>query len=179
MIKSQDFYTLHERFGKEMRIINSYGVTEATIDSSYYEAGMSEEPREDDVPIGVPLPNVQMYILNKDKQVQPIGVFGELYIGGAGVAKGYWGQPELTEDAFSDPLQTGETLYRTGDQACWLPDGTLRFQGRIDKQVKIRGYRIETGEIESVLLKHDQVKSGCYRDERCRRTSPVSGIHRS
>ncbi len=74
------------------------------------------------------------------------------------VAKGYWGQPELTEDAFSDPLQTGETLYRTGDQACWLPDGTLRFQGRIDKQVKIRGYRIETGEIESVLLKHDQVK---------------------
>ncbi len=83
MIKSQDFYTLHERFGKEMRIINSYGVTEATIDSSYYEAGMSEEPREDDVPIGVPLPNVQMYVLNKDKQVQPIGVFGELYIGGA------------------------------------------------------------------------------------------------
>nr|WGE01594.1 AMP-binding protein [Bacillus velezensis] len=158
MIKSQDFYTLHERFGKEMRIINSYGVTEATIDSSYYEAEMSEEPREDDVPIGVPLPNVQMYVLNKDKQVQPIGVFGELYIGGAGVAKGYWGQPELTESAFSDPLQTGETLYRTGDQACWSPDGTLRFQGRIDKQVKIRGYRIETGEIESVLLKHDQVK---------------------
>ncbi len=158
MIKSQDFYTLHERFGKEMRIINSYGVTEATIDSSYYEAEMSEEPREDDVPIGVPLPNVQMYVLNKDKQVQPIGVFGELYIRGAGVAKGYWGQPELTEDAFSDPLQTGETLYRTGDQACWSPDGTLRFQGRIDKQVKIRGYRIETGEIESVLLKHDQVK---------------------
>lgn len=64
-----------------MRIINSYGVTEATIDSSYYEAKMSEEPREDDVPIGVPLPNVQMYVLNKDKQVQPIGVFGELYIG--------------------------------------------------------------------------------------------------
>ncbi|MGI8324449.1 amino acid adenylation domain-containing protein [Bacillus velezensis] len=158
MIKSQDFYTLHERFGKEMRIINSYGVTEATIDSSYYEAEMSEKPREDDVPIGVPLPNVKMYVLNKDKQVQPVGVFGELYIGGAGVAKGYWGQPELTEGAFSDPLQTGETLYRTGDQACWLPDGTLRFKGRIDKQVKIRGYRIETGEIESVLLKHDQVK---------------------
>ncbi|WP_047478576.1 non-ribosomal peptide synthetase, partial [Bacillus siamensis] len=158
MIKAKDFYTLHKRFGENMRIINSYGVTEATIDSSYYEAKMSEKPREDDVPIGVPLPNVQMYVLNKDKQVQPIGVFGELYIGGTGVAKGYWGQPELTKGAFSDPLQTGEILYRTGDQACWLPDGTLRFQGRIDKQVKIRGYRIETGEIESVLLKHDQVK---------------------
>nr|WP_280146408.1 condensation domain-containing protein [Bacillus amyloliquefaciens]MDH3090285.1 condensation domain-containing protein [Bacillus amyloliquefaciens] len=158
MIKAWDFYTLHERFGKDMRIINSYGVTEATIDSSYYEAKMSKKPREDDVPIGVPLPNVQMYVLNKDKQIQPIGIFGELYIGGAGVAKGYWGKPELTEAAFSDPFQTGETLYRTGDQACWLPDGTLRFQGRIDKQVKIRGYRIETGEIESVLLKHDHVK---------------------
>ncbi|MBT2575783.1 amino acid adenylation domain-containing protein, partial [Bacillus sp. ISL-51] len=158
MIKAQDFYTLHKRFGEEMRIINSYGVTEATIDSAYYEVRMSGEPRVDDVPIGIPLPNVQMYVLNKDKQVQPIGVPGELYIGGEGVAKGYWGKPDLTESAFSDPFQKGQTLYQTGDQACWLPDGTLRFQGRIDKQVKIRGYRIETGEIESVLLQNSEVK---------------------
>ncbi len=82
IVSAQDFYTLNERFGKEMRIINSYGVTEATIDSSYYEITMSKERYHDFVPIGIPLPNVQMYVLNKNKQVQPIGVPGELFIGG-------------------------------------------------------------------------------------------------
>ncbi|UOY90729.1 non-ribosomal peptide synthetase [Bacillus glycinifermentans] len=158
VIKAQDFYTLNKRFGKELRIMNSYGVTEATIDSSYYEVQMSQELREEFVPIGIPLPNVQLYVLNNDKQVQPIGIPGELYIGGEGVAKGYWGRAELSEAKFNDPFAKGQTLYQTGDQACWLPDGTLRFCGRMDKQVKIKGYRIETGEIESVILQNSHIK---------------------
>ncbi|MEC0636197.1 amino acid adenylation domain-containing protein, partial [Bacillus haynesii] len=158
IVSAQDFYTLNERFGKEMRIINSYGVTEATIDSSYYEIKMSKEPYRDFVPIGIPLPNVQMYVLNKNKQVQPIGVPGELFIGGEGVAKGYWRKAELTKAKFSDPLEQGQPLYQTGDQACWLPDGTLRLYGRLDQQVKIKGYRIELEEIENALLKNEHVK---------------------
>ncbi|MED2976742.1 amino acid adenylation domain-containing protein [Bacillus swezeyi] len=158
IVSAQDFYTLNERFGQKMRIINSYGVTEATIDSSYYEITMSKEPHQDFVPIGIPLPNVQMYVLNKDKQVQPIGVPGELFIGGEGVAKGYWGKAELSKAKFNDPLALGRLLYQTGDQACWLPDGTLRLYGRLDQQVKIKGYRIEPEEIENVLLKNEQVK---------------------
>ncbi|MEC0685163.1 amino acid adenylation domain-containing protein, partial [Bacillus haynesii] len=158
IVSAQDFYALNERFGKEMRIINSYGVTEATIDSSYYEITMSKEPYRDFVPIGMPLPNVQMYVLNKDNQVQPIGVPGELFIGGEGVAKGYWRKAELTKAKFSDPLGQGQPLYQTGDQACWLPDGTLRLYGRLDQQVKIKGYRIELEEIENALLKNEHVK---------------------
>ncbi|MDE1453327.1 amino acid adenylation domain-containing protein [Bacillus paralicheniformis] len=158
IVSAQDFYTLNERFGKEMRIINSYGVTEATIDSSYYEITMSKERYHDFVPIGIPLPNVQMYVLNKNKQVQPIGVPGELFIGGEGVAKGYWRKADLTKAKFSDPLAQGRPLYQTGDQACWLPDGTLRLYGRLDQQVKIKGYRIELEEIENALLKNEHVK---------------------
>ncbi|MCY8950732.1 amino acid adenylation domain-containing protein [Bacillus atrophaeus] len=158
-IKAQDFKTLSQRFGKQMRLINSYGVTEATIDSSYYEANMGAAVNEEYVPIGVPLPNVHMYVLSNYDQIQPIGVAGELCIGGAGVAKGYHGKPELTKAKFTEhPFIPDEKIYRTGDQACWLPDGTVRFLGRMDNQVKIKGYRIEAGEIESVLLQTGMVK---------------------
>ncbi|MEC0530926.1 amino acid adenylation domain-containing protein, partial [Bacillus sonorensis] len=159
MVKAQDFKTLTERFGENMRIINSYGVTEATIDSSCYEMRMGEECTGEHVPIGCPLPNVQMYVLSQSDQIQPIGIAGELCIGGAGVAKGYLGRPELTEKKFTEnPFVPGERLYRTGDRACWLPNGTLRILGRMDHQVKINGYRIETEEIESVLLRTGLVR---------------------
>ncbi|MEC1406796.1 fengycin non-ribosomal peptide synthetase FenC [Bacillus halotolerans] len=153
MVKAHDFKTLADRFGNKMRLINSYGVTEATIDSSYYEMNMGEEYSGDSVPIGIPLPNVKLYVLSQTDQIQPIGIAGELCIGGAGIAKGYHGKFELTEKKFTEnPFVPGERLYRTGDLACWLPNGTLRLLGRIDHQVKINGYRIETEEIESVLL---------------------------
>ncbi|QIW80197.1 non-ribosomal peptide synthetase [Bacillus tequilensis] len=153
MVKAQDFKTLMERFGQSMRIINSYGVTEATIDSSFYETSMGEEWTGDNVPIGSPLPNVRLYVLSQTDQIQPIGVAGELCIGGAGVAKGYHNKPDLTQIKFTEnPFVPGERLYRTGDRACLLPNGMIRLLGRMDYQVKINGYRIETEEIESVLL---------------------------
>ncbi|MDM5302010.1 amino acid adenylation domain-containing protein [Bacillus subtilis] len=159
MVKAQDFKTLTERFGQSMRIINSYGVTEATIDSSFYETSMGEEWTGDNVPIGSPLPNVRMYVLSQTDQIQPIGVAGELCIGGAGVAKGYHNKPDLTRMKFTEnPFVSGERLYRTGDRACFLPNGTIRLLGRMDYQVKINGYRIETEEIESVLLQTGLVR---------------------
>ncbi|MFD6979035.1 plipastatin non-ribosomal peptide synthetase PpsA, partial [Bacillus subtilis] len=159
MVKAQDFKTLTDRFGQSMRIINSYGVTEATIDSSFYETSMGGECTGDNVPIGSPLPNVHMYVLSQTDQIQPIGVAGELCIGGAGVAKGYHHKPDLTQMKFTEnPFVSGERLYRTGDRACWLPNGTIRLLGRMDYQVKINGYRIETEEIESVLLQTGLVR---------------------
>ncbi|MCY9011318.1 amino acid adenylation domain-containing protein, partial [Bacillus inaquosorum] len=159
MVKAQDFKTLTERFGQSMRIINSYGVTEATIDSSCYETRMGEEYTGDNVPIGSPLPNVHMYVLSQTNQIQPIGVAGELCISGAGVAKGYHNKPDLTQMKFTEnPFVSGERLYRTGDRACWLPNGTIKLLGRMDYQVKINGYRIETEEIESVLLQTGLVR---------------------
>ncbi|MEC1076366.1 AMP-binding protein, partial [Bacillus subtilis] len=113
----------------------------------------------DNVPIGSPLPNVHMYVLSQTDQIQPIGVAGELCIGGAGVAKGYHHKPDLTQMKFTEnPFVSGERLYRTGDRACWLPNGTIRLLGRMDYQVKINGYRIETEEIESVLLQTGLVR---------------------
>ncbi|WP_141770222.1 non-ribosomal peptide synthetase, partial [Bacillus sp. FMQ74] len=159
MVKAQDFKTLTDRFGQSIRIINSYGVTEATIDSSFYETSMGQECTGDNVPIGSPLPNVRMYVLSQTDQIQPIGVAGELCIGGAGVAKGYHNKPDLTQVKFTDnPFVSGERLYRTGDRACFLPNGTIRLLGRMDYQVKINGYRIETEEIESVLLQTGLVR---------------------
>ncbi|WP_039074103.1 non-ribosomal peptide synthetase [Bacillus sp. MSP13] len=159
MVKAQDFKTLTERFGQSVRIFNSYGVTEATIDSSFYETSTGEDWTGDNVPIGSPLPNVRMYVLSQTDQIQPIGVAGELCIGGAGVAKGYHHKPELTQMKFTEnPFVSGERLYRTGDRACLLSNGMIRLLGRTDDQVKINGYRIETEEIESVLLQTGLVR---------------------
>lgn len=155
----QEFAALLSRYGKKMRIINSYGVTEACIDSSFYEGSLDELPDMGNVPIGKPLPNSKYYILDVAMQVQPIGVLGELYIGGKGVARGYLNREDLTSEKFlPDPFIEGEKMYQTGDMARWLPNGDVEFIGRADNQVKIRGYRIELGEIETQLLKHSEVK---------------------
>ncbi len=150
---SIDFKRLLDRFGSSVRIINSYGTTETTIDSSYYEAiDVSSLDTLTSVPIGKPLQNTTFYILDTNQNLLPIGIAGELYIGGVGLSKGYLNREDLTNDKFvAHPFKEGERLYRTGDLAKWLPDGNIDFIGRGDSQVKIRGYRIELGEIENVL----------------------------
>jgi acyl carrier protein len=112
-------------------------------------------------PIGRPLPNTQVYILDAQKQLVPIGVPGELYIGGVGVTRGYLNRPELTAERFiPNPFSkdSGSRLYKTGDLVRYLPDGNIEYLGRIDHQVKIRGFRIELGEIEAVLRQHRAVE---------------------
>jgi amino acid adenylation domain-containing protein len=133
---------------------NMYGPTETTIWSSAFRV---KDTNWSTAPIGRPIANTRMYVLDKNRQPVPVGVPGELYIGGDGVARGYWNRPELTAEKFvTDPFcsQPGERLYSTGDQARLLPDGNLQYLGRLDTQVKVRGYRIELGEVEDVLAKH-------------------------
>lgn len=134
---------------------NVYGPTETTIWSALERVRTAERP----VSLGRPIANTQVYVLDPNREPVPVGIPGELYIGGTGLARGYRGAPHLTEERFvSSPFRTGERLYRTGDQVKWLPDGRLEYVGRIDHQVKLRGFRIELGEIESVLAEHPTVK---------------------
>ncbi len=148
--------------GDKPRVINAYGVTEATIDSTYLDIDSLEMLRgEGFVPIGHPFPNTRTYVLDRHMEPCPIGVPGVLYIGGAGVARGYLKRPELSAEKFvRDPFSSepGARLYNTGDAARYLPGGNIEFLGRTDNQVKIRGFRIELGEIEAVLGKHPTVK---------------------
>ena len=128
---------------------NMYGPTETTIWSSVYKV---EAASTGVIPIGRPIANTTMYVLDVHRQPVPIGVAGHLYIGGDGVAKQYWKQPGLTAEKFEpNPLVSGEIIYQTGDLAKFLPDGNIQFLGRADQQVKVRGYRIELPEIEGVL----------------------------
>jgi tyrocidine synthetase III len=138
---------------------NLYGPTEATVYTTGYS--LQHWNQKDNVSIGKPLDNTRIYILDKWDRPQPIGVTGELCISGICLARGYLNNPELTNQKFlssSFITHNSELLYRTGDLACWLPDGNIDYLGRIDHQVKIRGYRIELGEIEGLLTEHEQVK---------------------
>ncbi|MBM0636396.1 amino acid adenylation domain-containing protein, partial [Paenibacillus polymyxa] len=144
------------------KLINLYGPTEATVDVSYFDCEPTEEYAV--IPIGKPIQNIRLYIVKEGtEQLQPIGVAGELCIGGVGVARGYLNRPELTAEKFvKDPFAGGEAgyerMYRTGDLARWMPDGNIEYLGRIDHQVKIRGYRIELGEVETQLLQVASVR---------------------
>jgi amino acid adenylation domain-containing protein len=147
-----------ERFFAELgsRLHNLYGPTEAAIDVSYWEC--KPDFTGSLIPIGRPIWNTQIYVLDDDLGPVPIGVAGELYIGGAGLARGYLGRPGLTAERFvPSPYGEDERLYRTGDLARWRSDGELEYLGRIDHQLKIRGYRIELGEIEAGLVEHPNV----------------------
>ncbi|MFT3764377.1 MAG: amino acid adenylation domain-containing protein [Minicystis sp.] len=150
-----------EQLSPGTRIMNHYGPTETTVGVITYPVEKGNRPQSPIVPLGRPLPSSNIYLLDPQMSPTPIGVPGEVYIGGAGVARGYLGQPDLTKERFvPDPFsgRPGARLYRTGDRARYLPDGTLVFLGRIDFQVKIRGYRIELGEIESALTAHVGIK---------------------
>lgn len=140
------------------KLIHVYGPTESTVFATYYNINEVDE-NAITVPIGKPLSNTQVYILDKDDKIQPIGVAGELCIGGDGLVKGYLNRPELTKEKFvTDKYTQANIIYKTGDLARWLPDGNIEFLGRIDTQVKLRGFRIEIGETESVLQKYDSIK---------------------
>jgi len=151
---------------------NLYGPTEAAVYASGYS--LQEWDGSGNIPIGKPLPNIKLYILDRDGRLQPIGIPGELSIGGMGLARGYLNRPDLTAERFvhdlwdSQDYQDGyhrsymsyisKRLYKTGDLAQWLPDGNIQFLGRIDQQVKIRGFRVEPGEIENKLQSHECIK---------------------
>ncbi|MBD2339092.1 amino acid adenylation domain-containing protein [Calothrix sp. FACHB-156] len=140
-----------------IRLVNGYGPTENTTFTCCYPI-TSDTNLDLSVPIGRPIANTQVYILDPNLQPVPIGVWGELYTGGAGLAQGYWQQPDLNNEKFiPHPFGDGR-LYKTGDLVRYRPDGTIEFQGRIDQQVKIRGFRIELGEIEAKLATHPQIK---------------------
>ncbi len=140
-------------------LINGYGPTENTTFTCCHTIPLLSSGVER-IPIGRPINNTQVYILNSAMQPVPIGVAGDLYIGGDGLARGYLNRPDLTEQHWVDhPFQPGAKLYTSGDLACYLPDGTIDYLGRRDLQVKIRGFRIELSEIESCLSSHPKVES--------------------
>lgn len=158
---------LVEKWGKNTQFFNVYGPTETSISSSFKQCKVNDKVMS----IGQAIPNVQYYVLDRHHSPCPVGVAGELFIGGVGLGRGYINQPELTSEKFiANPFHNevsgaaSERLYRTGDLVRWIPgtqtdssSGELEFLGRIDQQVKIRGFRIELSEIESVLLQHEQL----------------------
>ena len=150
----------YERHGDQQpKLVNMYGITETTVHVTYRP--LSQNDLNSGSVIGVPIPDLQVYILDENRQPTPIGVAGEMYIGGSGLARGYLNRPELTAERFiPNPFghEPGARLYKTGDLARFLPGRDIEYLGRIDHQVKIRGFRVELGEIESVLCQHTSVR---------------------
>ncbi len=140
-------------------VFNHYGPSETTVDALTYECG------DGDVLLGGPIDNCRCYILDRNLALCPMGMAGEIYIGGSGVAAGYLNNPELTSQRFfDDPFFPGERLYRTGDLGRFLPEGAVQFLGRGDRQIKIKGYRIELGEIENRMMKLDGIREAVALD---------------
>ncbi|QHI35408.1 Tyrocidine synthase 3 [Kordia antarctica] len=147
----------HEAF-PSCKLVNMYGITEGTVHVTYKEITMPEIIANKSN-VGIGIPTISCYVLDENLQLVPIGVNGELYVSGVGIARGYLNRPELTEERFiKHPFKTNERLYKTGDVACWLPNGDMEYKGRIDDQVKIRGHRIELKEIEFQLLESESIQ---------------------
>lgn len=146
---------------KQPQLINMYGITETTVHVTYRPLTVADVQAGTGSVIGRPIPDLHIYVLNQHRHFVPTGVPGEMYVGGAGVARGYWQRPELTRERFiPDPFSDSEkaVLYKSGDLARWLPNGELEYLGRIDQQVKIRGFRIELGEIEAILSQQPAIR---------------------
>ncbi|QIB48238.1 amino acid adenylation domain-containing protein [Streptomyces aureoverticillatus] len=166
----------HRVFGgaAAARLVNLYGPTEATVDVSHHTCAADPGRPVSRVPIGRPIDNIQLYVLDPSGRPQPVGAPGELCVGGVGVARGYLGRAELTAEKFTDdPFTPGGKLYRTGDLARWLADGSLEYLGRIDTQVKIRGNRVEPGEVAEALAGIDEVGDALVVDH----TTAERGTH--
>jgi amino acid adenylation domain-containing protein len=140
-----------------IQLINLYGPTEATVDVSYFDCTHAGQYAR--IPIGKPIDNIQLYVLDEQNRPVPEKIRGELCIGGIGLARGYINNEALTDEKFFQNRFTNSRLYRTGDQARWLPDGNIEYLGRTDHQVKIRGQRIELGEIETAINKHTEIEA--------------------
>ncbi len=156
-----------QRVGSRVRLCNAYGPTEATITATIDEpAADAVVPPVGSLPIGRPIANTRAYILDRHGHPVPIGVPGELCLGGLGLARGYLQRPELTQEKFPpDPFapEPGQRMYRTGDRARYRPDGIIELLGRVDRQVKLRGFRIELGEIETALARHPAIGAAAVR----------------
>jgi amino acid adenylation domain-containing protein len=165
LIGGEALSVAHVRRGQTLlsatQMINGYGPTEGTTFTCCYRIPSAIDESLSSIPIGRPISNTEVYLLDRHLRPVPVGIHGELYIGGDGLARGYLNSPELTSEKFiphpfSD--QAGARLYKTGDLARYLPDGSIEFLGRLDHQVKIRGFRIELGEIETILAQHPAVR---------------------
>ena len=171
-LKTADLQPWYENHDDQYpRLVNMYGITETTVHVTYRALTATDATGSKGRGIGRPLPDLRIYLLDSNMQPVPIGVPGEICVGGAGLAREYLNRPELTEekfipDAFSG--QAGARMYKSGDLGRYLPDGTIEFIGRKDNQVKVRGYRIELGEIESVIVQHPEVTGALViaRDDR-------------
>ncbi|NJN12841.1 MAG: amino acid adenylation domain-containing protein [Richelia sp. RM1_1_1] len=142
----------------EVKLINLYGSSEVSANATYYDTSLLQN-KAHSIPIGRPIDNTQIYVLNQDLQPTPVGVVGELYVGGDGLAKGYLHRTELTQQRFIDnPFIPGNKVYKTGDLVRYLKDGNLEYLGRHDEQVKIRGFRVELGEIITAIAQHPDVQ---------------------
>jgi amino acid adenylation domain-containing protein len=161
----------HELFDGTAELVNLYGPTEATVDVSYFDCPPGPLRR---VPIGRPIDNIRLYVLDHEDLPQPVGVPGELHVSGVGVARGYLGRDGLTKEKFvPDPFVAGERMYRTGDLARLLPDGDIEYLGRVDEQVKVRGNRVEPGEVAARLAELPGVRDAVVVDRR----SPERGVY--
>ncbi|HEU5377684.1 MAG TPA: amino acid adenylation domain-containing protein [Ktedonobacteraceae bacterium] len=151
---------LQTALGEQLRIVNQYGPTECTLTSTFYPVPAQRDEWKI-VPLGKPLAHYHLYVLDQQQQLTPVGVAGEICIGGVGITRGYHNSPALTAERFIPDIfcaEPGARLYRTGDLGRYLSDGTLQFLGRIDQQVKVRGIRVELEEIETILNQHPLVK---------------------
>jgi len=150
---------IYRRFDGKIRIYNEYGPTEAAVGCMIYQFDPARDNRKT-VPVGLPIHNTRIYLADKYQKPVPIGVVGEIYISGDGIAPGYLNRVELTAEKFiGNPFVPGERMYRSGDLGRWLPGGIIEFLGRVDHQVKIRGYRIELGEIENLAASYNEIET--------------------